>query len=32
MPLQASIDQNILNLWIKIVNASDKQFSKILYQ
>ena len=30
-PLQASIDQNVLNLWAKIFNANDKQFSKILY-
>ena len=30
-PLQASIDQNVLNFWSKKVNANDKQFSKTLY-
>ena len=30
-PLQASIDQNVLNFWAKLGNENDKQFSKILY-
>lgn len=31
MPLQALIDQNVLNFWARILNANDKQISKILY-
>ena len=30
-PLQASIHQNVLNFWAKIVNAKDKKNSKTLY-
>ena len=30
-PLQASIDQNVLNFGAKMVNANEKQFSKTLY-
>ena len=32
IPLQASIDQNVLNFGAKIVNANDEQFCKTFYR
>ena len=31
-PIQAVIDQNMLNLWARIMNAKNKQICKTLYQ